>query len=66
MFVPGRPFQPSPMFEGRDRDKHSSLLAPFVNYARKKFYDTGNRVAMYCAIHIIVDHLEISFQWPVL
>ncbi len=49
MFVPGKPFQPSLMFVGKDggfvgkgkaKVLHSGRL---VNYGRKKFYSTGPR-----------------------
>ncbi len=40
MFVPGKPFQPSPEL----KDKHSSLFwKPYIT-ARNKFYDTGHLI----------------------
>ncbi len=43
VFVPGQPFQPSPIFVGKARSQESgapeSLVRKFVNYVRKKFYN---------------------------
>ncbi len=36
MFVPGKPFQPSLMFVGEARDKHSTLLRTFINITNLK------------------------------
>jgi len=55
VFVSGKPFQPSLMFEGKAGDKHSSLLQKYVNYVSKKLYsklfDTRQQCG-YCTINL--------------